>query len=232
VNAGDDTIHNIGGIAGFNGWDTYNPDSPHYNQAYQPGGLIYQCRNMGTVAGGFNKIGGIAGDNAYQITECVNAGNIICLKRTAGWPGVGGIAGRNGNNNTATEQGHILNSYNRGAVVDQTGAGTSHNSYGGITGWCNNTSDVISCYTVGDLTPASGEKNPIIGTADSTPPERGVNNYSLEGIYANDKGNTVYTGVVEPQAYMQSQAFVDALNRGAAGPYVFVSSYYPKLSWE
>jgi hypothetical protein len=230
VNAASDSIYNIGGIAGFNGWDEYNSDSPHFKQTYEEGGIIIQCRNEGPVTGGFNKIGGIAGENAWQITECVNTGTITCAKTRTGWPGVGGIAGRNGNNNDATEKGRILDCYNRGTVVDKTTQSTSQDAYGGITGWCNILSVVTNCYTTGDLTPAVGKKNPIIGTADDTT-GLGINNYSLEGIFASSK-DIVLTGTISSQAYMQDPAFVKALNGGDERPYVYVANDYPKLDWE
>jgi hypothetical protein len=232
VTAIDDNIRAIGGIAGFNGWDEYTPDSRHYNIAYQTGGVIRQCRNIGTVSGGNSKIGGIAGENAWQITECSNWGAISCTKTIDGWPGVGGIAGRNGNNNTATEQGHILECYNWGEVSDDTTASTSHNAYGGITGWCNNTSDVYNCYTAGQFNVASGQKNPIMACVDSTR-DRGDYNYSLETIYAYDN-DIVLTGVRKSSAYMQTQPFADDLNTAAPNsPYVFWTGYaYPVLKWE
>jgi hypothetical protein len=240
VIAAPDTTHNIGGIAGFNGYDYYNPDSP-YSPAqsntgklgdYKTGGVIYRCRNLGNVSGGFNKIGGIAGENAYQITECVNTGTISCSKSVAhGWPGVGGIAGRNGNNNDPTEQGVILNCYNWGLVVDSATQGSAHGGYGGITGWCNQESKVINCYTSTDFQPRSGAKNPIIGMADEPTAGLGNNNYSLDSIYTSDT-DVVLTGVRKPDTYMETQDFVDDLN-GSSGPYVFVTGgYYPKLDWE
>lgn len=231
VTAAADTTHNIGGIAGFNGWDHYNPDSPYKDDPddYEPGGVILQCRNDGAVSGGFNKIGGIVGENAYQITECVNTGTITCAKTGRGWPGVGGIAGRNGNNNTATEQGAILNCYNRGTVKDDTTQSSSNNAYGGITGWCNTLSTVTNCYSTGDLTPTVGTKNPIIGTADSTA-GIGSNNYSLDTVFASSK-DVILTGVRKDSAYMKSAAFVSDLN-GSSGPYVPVNNDYPKLAWE
>jgi hypothetical protein len=241
VTADYNTTHNIGGIAGFNGWDQYNNASPHYNQAYQTGGIIRQCRNEGAVTGGFNKIGGIVGENAWQVTECVNTGTITCRKASnglvvTGWPGVGGIAGRNGNNNAATERGAILNCYNWGIIADETGESSPKRAYGGITGWCNNTSSVINCYTTTNFSQSpnpSSDKNPIIGMADSTPPERSVNNYSRTGIYAANSGNVAYTGAINDETYMKSQAFVTALNSGTTvGTYVYVAGSYPKLSWE
>jgi hypothetical protein len=232
VSAAKDTTHNVGGIAGFNGYDHYNPDSPYIEDRdeYLEGGVIQQCRNEGDVTGGFNKIGGIAGENAWQITECVNTGTITCSKTKTGWPGVGGIAGRNGNNNTATEQGHILNCYNWGLVADTTTQSSSRNAYGGITGWCNTTSDVINCYTTGDFSPKSGSKNPIIGTADSTV-GIGGNTYSLKGLYVSST-DPILTGIITEESVMQSSQFVIDLNAGGSA-YVFVpDGNYPKLAWE
>jgi hypothetical protein len=231
VKAAPDTTHNIGGIAGFNGYDHYNPDSPYikYTDDYLEGGTILQCRNEGPVTGGFNKIGGIAGENAYRITQCVNTGTITCNKTGTGWPGVGGIAGRNGNNNTATEQGNILSSYNWGLVVDSTSMGSAHNAYGGITGWSNTLSKVSNCYTTGNFQPESGGKNPIIATADDTT-GIGSNNYSLDSIFASSK-DEVLTGTRKTDAYMKSPPFVTDLNAGGSA-YVPVSGGYPKLDWE
>jgi hypothetical protein len=224
--------HNIGGIAGFNGWDQYNGDSPHYNQPYEPGGYIFQCRNEGNVTGGFNKIGGVVGENAYMVVECVNTGTITCTKTQSGWPGVGGIVGRNGNNNAATENARIQDCYNWGNVVDSTSASSSQNAYGGITGWCDSISDVRNCYTVGTLTPLTGTKNPIIGMADSPTTGRGVNNYALDSIYASSR-DPVLTGTPETQAFMQSQGLVTGLNISGNAPFVLQTpGGYPILIWE
>jgi hypothetical protein len=230
-----DTVYNVGGITGFNGWDQYNSDSPHYEDSYQPGGTIYQCSNYGFITGGFNKIGGIAGENAGTISESYNLGQITCSKTATGWPGVGGIAGRNGNNNTATEIATILNCFNLGNIIDRTSS--ANDGYGGITGWCNNLSSVINCYDVGDFTPRSGGKDPIIGRTDS--PFGGIsnNNYSLDSVYAADPNNVALAGVRETDTYMKSQNFVNDLNRGST-PGAFKPDYspqsnkgYPILTW-
>jgi hypothetical protein len=152
VDYNDGYTHNIGGIAGFNGWDEYNEDSPHFGQGYVEGGTIYQCRNEGDVIGGFNKIGGTVGENAWLVQECVNIGTVSCAKNSPGWPGVGGIAGRNGNNHRATETGQILDCYNWGTVNDISESSSSRNAYAGITGWCNDLSTVTTCYTTGMFT--------------------------------------------------------------------------------
>jgi hypothetical protein len=231
INADGDYTHNIGGIAGFNGWDAYNSDSPHSGESYQPGGYINQCRNEGIVTGGFNKIGGIVGENAGTVVECVNTAEIICTKDRSGWPGVGGIVGRNGNNNDPTEKGVIRNSYNRGQVTDKSGSSSGHNAYGGITGWCNQLSIVQNCYTSGLFVPESGAKNPIIGQADNPTTGLGINNYSWDGI-STAGSDPVLIGIRVTDAYMRSQDFVDHLNVAGTAPYVMKSNDYPILQWE
>jgi hypothetical protein len=235
--------HNIGGIAGFNGWDQYNDDSPHADETppeEEPGGTISQCRNDGDVEGGFNKIGGIAGENAGVIEQCANTGKITDVKglNDRGWPGVGGIVGRNGNNNTATEYGHILNCYNWGTINDNAETGASKNAYGGITGWCDTVSNVKNCYTTGEINQkgvraSSGEANPIIGTVDSDP-ENTDNNYSLDSIFASSE-DTKLIGIRKEGPEMKTLAFVALLNTQSGGPYVLDGAEgenYPILSWE
>jgi hypothetical protein len=87
-------IYNVGGIAGFN------------DNCYMTGaiGLIQNSSNQGDVTG-YEKVGGIAGENAGVIASCYNSAEIkpTCTRRS----GAGGITGRNGNNNTAVETGTI-----------------------------------------------------------------------------------------------------------------------------
>jgi hypothetical protein len=231
-----DHVHNIGGIAGFNGWDEFTAGSPHFGQTYQTGGLIAQCRNEGNVYGGYNKVGGIVGENAFEVTECSNYGKITVTKTETGWIGAGGIVGRNGNNNEATEYGSILDCYNRGTVVDSTTSTTSHNAYGGITGWCNNNSKVVNCYTSGDFAMGDGslvygQKNPIIGRID-TPIDRGGNNYSRYGIYYDPANPStqqdVLVGIVTAEADMKAPGFAADISTA----YVDVPNDYPILAWE
>jgi hypothetical protein len=230
------TTHNIGGIAGFNGWDQYNSDSPHYNQGWVAGGFIYQCKNLGNITGGFNKTGGIVGENAYIVEECMNSGTITGTKTVAGWPGIGGIVGRNGNNNVASEKAQIITCYNWGIVNDETGAATSHNAYGGITGWCNDLSKVMNCYTVGQFTQSpgavNGTKNPIIGMADTPSTTMANNNYARDDIYASNKGTIPLTGTPVSDATMKSPAFVALINSGGADGAYVSSSTYPIFDWE
>jgi hypothetical protein len=230
VNVTAQSAHNIGGIAGFNGWDEYNTVSPHYGEAYQTGGYIYRCRNEGAVTGAYNKIGGIAGENAWSIIECSNYGTITCIKDTDGWPGVGGIAGRNGNNSIASEVGQILNCYNRGLILDDSTRSLSHDAYSGIAGWCNDLSSVTNCYDTGDLEqtklPISGDKAPIIGEMDKL--ATGTNNYSLDTVYPEYRENLPRTGIRKAEAELKDPAFIALIGNA----YVAVPNDYPKLGWE
>jgi hypothetical protein len=227
VNAVNDNIRAIGGIAGFNGLDAYTEDSPHYKEDWQQGGIIQYCRNEGAVSGGNSKIGGIVGENAYQVTQCSNRATITCVKTIDGWPGVGGIVGRNGNNNDATEEGTIESCYNWGLIVDATTADTSQNAYGGITGWNNERSIVNNSYTTGQFDPGKGQKNPIIGRVD-LPAGTSVNCYSLNTIYANDPGEPELTGTRLSDETMRSPAFAQLLGY----PYEYTGIGYPILIWE
>jgi hypothetical protein len=234
--------HSIGGIAGFNGCDLFSPDSPYYDpeqqRTYIPGGYIFQCKNKGAIIGGFNKVGGIVGENAGSIKQCVNTGAITDIKgaQVKGWPGVGGIAGRNGNNNTAEEEGNIENCYNRGEIIADVETTTEENAYGGITGWCDIKSSVKSCYTTGLFAENTGDfrgvKNPIIGTADTEPDEMSVNNYSHEDVKAANEGNIALTGTRKSDDEMKSEALVTALNQ--YGTYYKYNSggHFPTLIWE
>jgi hypothetical protein len=233
-----EVAYNIAGVVGFNGWDQINKDSPHFGQKYQEGtGGILRCRNDGDITGGFNKIGGIAGENASLIKECVNTGKILCAKRAQdrGWPGVGGIVGRNGNNNDAIECGDVEECYNTGEVADNAQTGAGKNAYGGITGWCDTKSNVKNCYTSGRISQmgddaSSGNVNPIIGMVDSDP-ENTENNYALDTIFASS-GDEELAGIKKSDIEMKDPAFVTALNGEGGTAYKYNQGGYPKLSWE
>jgi hypothetical protein len=250
----DVSIHNTGGITGFNGMDTINPDSPDAGKTYVTGGNILQCRNEGDIIGGANKIGGIAGENGGTIEECANTGDITCYKKDeahAAWPGAAGMAGRNGNNNDSIEKASIKNCRNTGKIIDKTDQNIDHDDYGGITGWCDKDSTVKSCYTTGQfeqwvedpehpgtyiLHALTGTKNPIIGSidADVTAMTDG-NNYALDTIFRSSE-DTILTGnLIDDPEYMKTQDFVDDLNNGDLnGPYVNpnLEVDYPILRWE
>ena len=110
--------NNVGGIAGFNTsgkWvDSRDVGDEEGIKKTIAGaeGIIQRCGNAGFVAGRM-KVGGIVGENAGTVEKCYNKGTVVNMK-TFGGSGVGGIAGRNGNNNTAYEVGIISKCYNAG----------------------------------------------------------------------------------------------------------------------
>jgi hypothetical protein len=237
INAVGDEAHCIGGIAGFNGWDGNNTDSPHYDPenpgSYQTGGIIKQCRNEGAVAGGFNKIGGIVGENAWEIIECANIGPVTVHKDGRGWPGGAGIGGRNGNNDTATEQSHIRFCYNLADIIETDPMGNAENAFGNIAGWCDALGKIIGCYAAGQLPQHRGTKNPVVGMIDGGAPIDSENNYALNTIYKTSD-QTALIGIPKDEAYMKSQAFVDEINAAIESALYALNTDggFPKLAWE
>jgi hypothetical protein len=236
VDAKDNETHCIGGIAGFNDWDQYNDDSPHAGK--DPGdqesrGTIRQCRNEGEVLGGFNKIGGIVGENAGDVIECANIGTITVHKDGRGWPGVGGIVGRDGNNNTPTEKGGIENCRNAGDITESDPMGNAENAFGSIAGYSDDLGTIKGCLAVGKFIERRGQKNPIVGMVDEDAPDKSVNNYALDSIFkTSDK--TALIGIPKTEEYMKSQEFVDEIN-AAIGSNVYAKDPdggFPKLAWE
>jgi hypothetical protein len=187
------SAYNVGGIAGFN-------DGQYSESAV---GIILNSANTGDIDGN-SKIGGITGENSGQIISCYNTGTITS-SATQGNIGVGGIAGRNGNNNTAVEAGYIANSYNAGTIGD-----AAYSWLGGITGFQNVLSSTYNCYDTGVIFKGYNYYNPIVGRQEST----AKNCYSLEGL--NASGNTPdEIGTVMSSADMQAPAFVTTLNGNA-----------------
>jgi len=178
VSAG--STYNVGGIAGFN--DNY----------YMAGskGVILNSKN--TVAiNGMNKVGGITGENSGTILSCSNSGSITGTN-AGSKNGIGGIAGRNGNNNTAKETGIIRDCFNAGSV------GSSGQKWtGGMTGFNNAKSQIINCYNYGIIVAGAGYNNPIAGNQEA-PSTKVYGNYSLNTL--NATGNTVEeTGIRRPE---------------------------------
>jgi hypothetical protein len=167
-------IFNVGGIAGFN--DAF----------YQAGarGTIINSRNYNAVTG-YEKVGGIVGENAGLIASCLNAANATITPTSTRRSGAGGIAGRNGNNSTAVETGIIRGCSNYGNIYSGI-AGTSQEAQdtqsswlGGICGWLNEKSSVYNCYDSGNVR-GYGYASYIVGGTG----------------YTNDDGETDYTSGV------------------------------------
>ena len=142
--------YNVGGIVGFN--DGYNVGGQTY---------VAGCVNNAAVTGK-QKVGGIAGENAASIILCENDGKIVGTN-TSSKNGVGGIAGRNGNNNTARETGVIASCLNKGEV-----GSASQKWVGGITGFQNSKSSISGSLSTGNIVAGAGYYNPVVGKNESS----------------------------------------------------------------
>jgi hypothetical protein len=152
-----ESAYNVGGIVGFNNGQYDNTGGETYSA---PVGVIVNSVNHGFITG-FNKTGGIVGENAGVISFCANYGNIAGLN--ASRSGIGGIAGRNGNNNVALEIGWITNCYNRGNI--DVGDGSWG---GGIVGFQNSISYTDNCYDTGKVGNGYQYYNTVIGSNENT----------------------------------------------------------------
>jgi hypothetical protein len=202
-------VYNVGGIAGFNdGRDN-------------PNAVIENCANLANVTGQ-QKVGGIVGQNAGTVKDSYNAAKVDGTNASSK-NGVGGIAGRNGNNNTAVEAGVIVNCYNTGEV-----GRPGQRWIGGIVGFQNSLSSVTNSYMAGTVVKAYAEYNPIIGLNESN---RNANNYSLAGL--NSSGSSVgEKGVVKTAEEMGDMAFVKTLGEAYNFDSDVINSGYPVLDWQ
>jgi hypothetical protein len=209
-----------GGIVGRNGEGLHGTSAQNDNNPDDTGGggYIHQCRNEGAVTGGANKTGGIAGENAGSISECVNTGAVQC-GGTGG--GVGGITGSNGGGGA---KGHIENCYNRGSLASRTKAVS-----GGITGLCGHLSTVRCCYNTGPL-PQDGIRNPVIGAVGQDEEGLSDNNYTLDTV-AKTSTDEELTGIIMTETQMKDPDFAYDLNDAdeTDGVYTAVSGDYPRL---
>ena len=116
--------------------------------------------------------------------SCSNTG--IVTSSYGSKDGIGGIAGRNGNNNTATESGAIVNCYNRGNISDSNGKWV-----GGITGFQNSLSYTKNCYSTGTVA-GVGYKNAIVGNNEGT----AEHNYATSEARAGNSGSAAEKGTL------------------------------------
>ena len=201
--------YNVGGVAGFNE------------------GYILNSDNTGAVKG-YSKVGGINGENAGTINSCSNTATVKGLNYSKN--GVGGIAGRNGNNNTAVETGKIYNCWNSGEIRCRADGATSGGGkwVGGICGFENSLSTCVNCYNIGTLT-AYNTKDNIAGKIEGTV----VNCYGLangngEGSFLT--GAEGYDGAVKrTAATMKTVSFLTELSVGTTDIWA-QSGGYPYLT--
>ena len=243
--------NNVGGIAGFNTsgkWvDSRDVGDEEGIKKTIAGaeGIIQRCGNAGFVAGRM-KVGGIVGENAGTVEKCYNKGTVVNMK-TFGGSGVGGIAGRNGNNNTAYEVGIISKCYNAGTVVldcYNTGKEKAKDGNiiktgrwaGGISGWVNDLSSIEDSYVCGklDVEYAYGDWAPLYARSDGG--EMITNCYTIEGLdmslSSKVKNPVMHTGIIKSSSYMKSTDFVSELGGSFAKDNGNLNSGYPVLSWQ
>ena len=243
--------NNVGGIAGFNTsgkWvDSRDVGDEEGIKKTIAGaeGIIQRCGNAGFVAGRM-KVGGIVGENAGTVEECYNKGTVVNMK-TYGGSGVGGIAGRNGNNNRKYETGIIKSCYNAGTVVldcyntgkekDEDGKIITTGRWaGGISGWVNDLSSIDDSYVCGklDVEYAYGDWAPLYARSDGG--EMITNCYTIEGLdmslSSKVKNPVMHTGIIRSSSYMKSADFVSDLGGSFAKDTGNLNSGYPVLSWQ
>lgn len=149
-------FYNVGGIAGFNT------------------GTISLSRNIGSIKA-TKKVGGITGENTGTIEKCYNAANV--MGTDASKNGVGGIAGRLGNNNTSAGTSIIRNCFNRGDITCIDGKWA-----GGICGFESSASTCENCYNAGNIIGESYLDH-IAGKREGTV----TNCYGLNGVSGPEK---------------------------------------------
>jgi hypothetical protein len=229
--------YNVGGITGFNN-GYYGATGTFSSDAK---GFILNSANSGTITG-FDKVGGIAGENAGTIEACSNTGAVN--GKDASRSGIGGITGRNGNNDTATETGIIRNCYNWGAISSGTADDASSRGrwVGGIAGFQNSLSSCTNCYNIGALVGYKDVGN-TVGSDDNEATEGVINCYGQEGI-SHTTGNTndslvddgtisltrnVMLGNQDAEINDVTAPFLTFLSAGTTDVWTQVNGSYPTL---
>lgn len=197
------SAYNVGGIAGFN--DAYYMSTDN--------GYILNSTNSGCIKGG-TKVGGIVGENAGTINSCFNIYEVIGYSSSKN--GVGGIAGRAGNNNTAKETSQIYNCYNTGSI--KAGSSGTGKWAGGICGFLNSLSVCVNCYNVAPIT-ATSYFDHISGNTEGTVTNcYGRNDISVEG----------YDGAIQVSIdYMRTTDFLNDISKGTTDIWGLGALPYP-----
>ncbi|MDR0596707.1 MAG: putative Ig domain-containing protein [Clostridiales Family XIII bacterium] len=188
--------HNVGGIAGYaDGKEGVGGNSE-----------IRFSSNESTVTG-YLKVGGITGQNSGLISSSYSKGKVDGVNASSK-NGVGGITGRNGNNNNAVEEGLILNCFSSAEICRPGG----QKWVGGIVGWQNKISHVRNSYWIGNFAVwNSNTNNPIVGGSDISDPDT-RNNYTNNDKHSGSWESEI--GILTSSAVMKSEAFVASLNGG------------------
>ncbi len=219
--------YNVGGIAGLHTSGLWVDSNAGDKKITIEGatGLIENCANLAAVTG-WQKVGGIVGENAGTVNACYNAAKVDAYNNGSK-NGVGGIAGRNGNNNAAVEVGIISNCYNT-AEVGRSGQKWT----GGIDGFNNAKSAVINCYNIGPNMSTMGYNNPIAGNQEGG--KLAENNYSLKGLSSTGTSEAE-CGKIKTAEEMKSAAFIKDLcgnGRAFVADTNNINNGFPILRWQ
>jgi hypothetical protein len=204
------SAYNVGGIAGFNDGYYFNGvNSADATDKYVAQGVIVNCENNGAVTG-MNKVGGITGENAGKISSCANYAKVDGTNASSK-NGVGGIAGRAGNNNTAYERSLIIDCLNAGEV------GRSGQKWvGGMTGFASANSYIANSLSVGFIVRGAGNDNPIAGQQEGTVDTTSV--YCDAALnYTSSATSIPERGIPKALTDIQTLSFAQDLDGGSTG---------------
>ena len=211
-----------GGIAGFNAgnvnaYGTESKANAVLESENGQKGSISNCIVNAKVYG-YKIVGGVVGENAGSIDSCLVFGDVE-NKAVGKKHGTGGIAGRNGCNNTAYETGNISNCAVFGNVE-------SNGDYwiGGIAGFSSGKygksdatpSTIKNCVFVGtktDTTSASSMNNAIAGKCEGEDADS-TNNYVISTC-TNTDSDAKTTGTAKEISWFSTSDAVTALSSGS-----------------
>ncbi len=239
---------NVGGIVGFAGTPvTYGTKSDAYSEyTANPSGyntFVLNCGNNATMQG-FYKLGGIVGENAATVMYCYNTGYILPHMHGSGG-GWGGIAGRNGNNNIATEESIIAYCYNTGTITNNgknDDGSETIKGYAGIAGMNYGGKGhnlIYNCYNIGAIPKGRNNYGSITNNLEYSKPNDVVySNCSLDTTTINNYSQEFWkTGTVLSEADFKATTYTDTSVLALLGhAYVAdtqnINNGYPVLRWQ
>ncbi len=172
---------NVGGIVGFAGTPVnmgYANNKSGYNT------FVLCCENKAPVRG-YYKVAGIVGEVAATVKYCCNSGWIMARRSSGRVTGIGGIVGRNGNNNDPVEESVVAYCYNTGMITNNgrndDSATNTIQGYAGIAGAAmggDGHNEVYNCYNIGAIPKGFQEHNSIASNVEDAASVAIRNNYS------------------------------------------------------
>lgn len=211
-----------GGIAGFNAGNVnaYGTDSKANAVLESENGQKGSISNciVNAKVYGYKIVGGVVGENAGSIDSCLVFGDVE-NKEVGKKHGTGGIAGRNGCNNTAYETGNISNCAVFGDVESNGDywiggiAGFSSGQYGKADATHSTIKNCVFVGTKTDTTSASEMNNAIAGKCEGNDTDS-ANNYVKAGC-TNTDSDAIVTGTAKELSWFSTSDAVTALSSGS-----------------